>query len=71
MYCIVCSYAGPIEVNGKDKTPLNNKHGERSYSLENQHSWITGLVRPGYHDSMSGVQSEGTLLNVYTIKDKP
>ena len=71
MYCIVCSYAGPIEVKGKDKTPLHNKHGERSYSLENQHSWITGLVSPGYHDSTSRVQSEGTLLNVYTIKDKP
>ena len=71
MYCIVCSYASPIEVNGKDKTSLHNKHGERLHSLENQHSWITGLVSPGYHDSMSGVQSEGTLLNVYTIKDKP
>ena len=22
---------------GKDKTPLHNKHGERLYSLENQH----------------------------------
>ena len=71
MYCIVCSYAGPIEVKGNDKTPLHNKHGERSYSSENQHSGITGLVRPGYHDSTSRVPSEGTLLNVYTIKDKP
>ena len=71
MYCIVCSYAGPIKVKGKDKTPLHNKHGERSYSSENQHSRITGLVRPGYHDSTSEVPSEGTLLNVYTIKDKP
>ena len=28
-------------------------------------------VRPGYHNSTPGVPSEGTLLNVYTIKDKP
>ena len=68
MYCIVCSYAGPIEVKGKDKTPLHNKHGERSYSSENQHFGITG---PGYHDSTSRVPSEGTLLNVYTINDRP
>ena len=71
MYCIVCSYVGLIKVNGKDKTSLHNKHGERSNSSENQHSMITGLVCPGYHDSMSGVPSEETLLNVYTIKDKP
>ena len=37
-----------IEVKGNDKTPLHNKHGERLYSSENQHSGITGLVRPGY-----------------------
>ena len=67
----MCSYVGPIEVKEKDKTPLYNKHGERSYSSENQHSGITGLVRPGYHDSTPGVPSEETLLNVYTIKDKP
>ena len=29
------------------------------------------IVHPMYHDSMLGVLSEGTLLNVYTIKDKP
>ena len=45
------SYAGPMEVKGNDKTPLHNKHGERLYSSENQHSRITGLVRSGYHDS--------------------
>ena len=56
MYCIVCSYVGLIEVKGKDKISLHNKHGERSYSLENSHSRIIGLVRPGYHDSISGVQ---------------
>ena len=28
-------------------------------------------VCPGSHDSMPGVPSEGTLLNVYTIKDRP
>ena len=28
-------------------------------------------VCPGFHDSTLGVPSEGTLLNVYTIKDKP
>ena len=55
MYCIVCSYAGPIEVMGKDKTSLHNKYGERSYSSENQHYGITGLVRLGYHVSTSGV----------------
>ena len=71
MYCIVCSYAGPTEVKEKDKTPMHNKHGERLYSLENQHSGITGLVSPGYHDSTPEVLSEGTLLNIYTIKDKP
>ena len=71
MYCIVCSYVGPIEVKGNDKTPLHYKHGERSYSSENQHSGITGLVRLGYHDSTPKVLSEGTLLNIYTIKDKP
>ena len=71
MYYIVCSYAGSIEVKGKEKTSLHNNHGERLYSSENQHSRITGLIRSGYHDSMSGVPSEGTLLNVYTIKDKP
>ena len=71
MYSIVCSCAGPIEVKGKDKTPLHSKHGERSYSSENQHSGITGLICPGYHNSTSGVPSEGTLLNVYTVKDKP
>ena len=67
----MCSYVGPIEVKGNDKTPLHNKHGERSYSSENQHSRIIGLVNPGYHDSISRVLSKGTLLNVYTIKDKP
>ena len=41
--------------------------------------WVlTGLVPLGtmtiplgYHDSMPEVPSEGTFLNVYTIKDKP
>jgi len=41
---------------GKDKTPLHNKHEERSYSSENQHSgflqaqyaWGTTIVRLGY-----------------------
>ena len=64
---------------GKDKTPLHNEHWERSYNSENQHSGFlqaqyvqgTKIVRPGYHDSTLGVPSEGTLLNVYTIKDKP
>ena len=28
---------------GKDKTPLHNKHGERLYSSENQHSEFYGL----------------------------
>ena len=70
MYCIVCSYAGPIEVKGNDKTPLHNKHEKRSYSSENQQPEIIGLVRSGYNDSMSKVPREGTLLNVYTIKDK-
>ena len=70
MYCIVCSYVVPIERKGKDKPPLHNKHGERLYISENQHSGITSLVRLGYHDSTPGVSSEGTLLNVYTIKDK-
>ena len=71
MYCIVCSYVGTIEVKGKDKTPLHNKHGERSYSSKNQHSGIIGLVRSGYHGNTSGVPSEETLLNVYNIKGKP
>ena len=56
---------------GKDKTSLHNKYGERSYSSKNQYFEITGLVRPGYHDNIFGVPSEGTLLNVYTRKDKP
>ena len=43
MYCIVCYYAGPIKVKGKGKTPLHNKHGERSYSSRNQHSRFHGL----------------------------
>ena len=43
MYCIVCSYARPIEVKGNDKTPLRNKRGERSYSSKNQHSRFHGL----------------------------
>ena len=68
---MVCFYVGPTEVKGKDKTPMHNKHGERSYNSENQYSGIIGLVRSGYHDSTSGVPSEGTLLNVYTIKNKP
>ena len=55
MYCIVCSYVGPIEVKGNDKAPLHNKHGERSYSSENQHSGITGLVCLGYHNNTSGI----------------
>ena len=71
MYCIVCSYAGTIEVKGNDKILLHNKHGERSCSSKNQYSGIIGLVRSEYHDSTSGVPSEGTLLNVYTIKNKP
>ena len=71
MYCIVCYYAGPIEEKGKDKTPFHNKHEERLYSSENQHSGITGLVRQRYHDSTSRVPSKGILLNVYRIKDKP
>ena len=41
--CIVCSYAGPIEVKGKGKTPSHNKRGERSYSSKNQHSRFHGL----------------------------
>ena len=65
-------YVAPIEVKGKDKTLLYNKHEKRSYSSENQNSgsyrpstpWDPTTVRPG-------VPSEGTLLNVYTIKDKP
>ena len=71
MYCIVCSYAGPIEVKKNDKTLLHNKHEERSYSSKNQHSEITGLVRLGYHDNTPRIPSEENLLNVYTIKDKP
>ena len=51
----MCCYVGPIEVKGNDKTPLHNKHGERSYSSENQHSGITGLVRLGYHNNMFGI----------------
>ena len=51
----MCYYAGPKEVKGKDKTPLHNKHGERSYSSEIQHSGITCLVRLGYHNSTSGI----------------
>ena len=43
VYCIVCSYARPIRVKGKDKTLLHNKHGERSYSSENQHFGFHGL----------------------------
>ena len=43
MYCIVCSYAEPIEVKGKSKTSLHNKRGERSYSSKNQHSGFYGL----------------------------
>ena len=35
---MVCSYVGPIEVKGNDKTLLHNKHGERLYNSENQHS---------------------------------
>ena len=31
----------------------------------------TTTSRPGYHDIMLGVPSEGILLNVHTIKDKP
>ena len=31
-------YVAPIEVKEKDKIILHNKHGERSYSSENQHS---------------------------------
>ena len=58
--CVLYSYscAGPIEVKGKDKTPLHNKHGERLYSSENQHSGITNLVRSRYHDSMSRVPQQ-------------
>ena len=66
----MCSYAGPIEVKKNDKTLLHNKHEERSYSSKNQYFEITDLVRPGYHDNIFGVPSEGTLLNVYIIKDK-
>ena len=33
-----CSSVGPIELKGKEKTPLHNKYGERLYSSENQHS---------------------------------
>ena len=44
----MCSYAKPIEVKGNDKTPLHNKHEERSYSSENQHFGITSLVHLGY-----------------------
>ena len=44
----MCSYVGPIEVKGNDKAPLHNKHGERSYSSENQYFGITGLVCSGY-----------------------
>ena len=67
----MCSSTGPIEVKGKDKTPLHNKHEERSYSSKNQHSGIADPVYLGYHDSTPGAPSEGTLLNVYIIKDKP
>ena len=33
--------------------------------------WDPTTVCPRSHDSTPGVPSEGTLLNVYTIKDKP
>ena len=38
--CVLYSvfYVAAIEVKGKDKTLLHNKHGKRSYSSENQHS---------------------------------
>ena len=81
MYRIVCSYAGPIEVKGKGKTSLHNKHGERFYNSRNQRfwvPWITNLVPLGattshsrYHDITLGEPSERSLLNVHTIKDKP
>ena len=78
MYCIVCSYVEPIEVRERKKLHC-------IISMEKdcvvQRISILGSYRPstprnhdctpGYHDSMPGVPSEGTLLNVYTIKDKP
>ena len=33
--------------------------------------WDPTTVCPGSHENTPGVPSEGTLLNVYTIKDKP
>ena len=71
MYCIVCSYVGPIEVREMTKIHC-------IISMEKdcvvQRISILGSYRsstPRNHDNMPGVPSEGTFLNVYTIKDKP
>ena len=71
MYCIVCSYVGPIEV--RERTKLHciiSMEKERVVQRIN----ILGSYRPnipGNHNSMLGIPSEGTFLNIYTIKDKP
>ena len=71
MYCIVCSYVGPIEVRKMTKLHC-------IISMEKDHvGQIISILdscrpnTPGSHDNTPGVPSKGTFLNVYTIKDKP
>ena len=70
MYYIACSYVGPIEV--RERTKLHCIISMEKDRIVQRIS-ILGSYRPstpGNHDSTLGVPSEGTFLNVYTIKDK-
>ena len=71
MYCIPCSYVGPIEI--REMTKLHCIiNMEKNYVVQRIN--ILGSYRPSTprnHDSTLGVPSEGTFLNVYTIKYKP
>ena len=68
MYFIVCSYVGPIEI--RERTKLNCIISMEKDRVVQRIS-ILGSYRHRNHDSTPGVPSEGTFLNVYTIKDKP
>ena len=67
----MCSYVGPIEIREREK--LNCIISMEKDRVVQRIS-ILGSYRPSAprnHDSTPGVPSEGTFLNVYTIKDKP
>ena len=71
-------YVSPIEVKGRTKLyciiNMEKDHIVQRISILSSYRPSTlrdpMTICPGSHDSMPGVPSEETLLNVYIIKDK-